>query len=365
MRNTATSTAPTRTLLVALLAATTWCAQADPASVRAALLESALASSPEYTLSIVDDAGRPVALFADLNSDGREDVAMIAVTAGPRVPTRERILADQSRLYANDVVEPVFILETYLEGQQAVVTVDLGKRIVWTGFELVELGAEATAVRVDFRSRAGTSTELVVFQPRGVSRFAFETNRNERGMLADVNADGVTDILTAVRTPEAGRGYETFLELHQLSPSGYRRSASFPVVRAVNDFLAGAAREMQAEAWEALANRFSGDGGPEGLAAAFPVVLEEDGEGAIVDADAAGDTRFDYPETGNDIERVVFPTLADNPFPVPFVGERFRLVFRVECCGVPARFFEATVRLDENPFDASALAFLTDAGTGQ
>lgn len=350
MRNTQTARSALTLLLVAALgfpaAATDETAEHDP-------LATALSFSPEYTTPVIDSEGAPVARIADLNGDGREDTALLTVAVDVGVPTSAEVLSDPMRLYAERPIDPLFILEVHMAGQEAILTVELGRRTVWTNLELMPLTGSTTplAIAVSFRSRSASTTELVVFQRDAVSRFTLENSRNERGLVTDLTSDGVLDLITARRVPEAGRGYETFLELHELGPEGYARTASLPVVRTVNAFLDDAALEMEQEAWDALHDRVAGPAANGVLRAAFHGVADED---------QVADTRFDYPETGADINDVTFPRLPDNPFPFPYAGRAFRIVFRVECCDEPARFFEGTVALDANPFDGTVLAFLTE-----
>jgi len=355
MRNTQT----TRSLLALLLAAALAAAAgADEDPAPDGPLAVALSFSPEYTTPVVDAGGEPVARIADLNGDGRADAAVLTVAVDLGVPTSAEALSDSLRLYAEQSFDPLFILEVHLAGQEAILTVELGRRTVWTELELVPLtdASAPLALAVGFRSRSASTTELVVFQHDHISRFTLENSRNERGLMTDVTSDGVVDIVIARRVPEAGRGYETFLGLHELRPEGFARTASLPVVRTVNAFLDATAAEMEREEWESLRERVAGSAANGLLGSAFRGVADED---------EFAETRFDYPETGEDITTVVFPRLADNPFPSPYLGRAFRIVFRVECCEEPARFFEATVALDANPFEGSVLAFLTDDGGGK
>jgi hypothetical protein len=62
---------------------------------------------------------------------------------------------------------------------------------------------------------------------------------------------------------------------------------------------------------------------------------------------------------------VVFPGLRENPFPYPYLGTEFTLVFRVECCDGYPRFYSAIVALSENPFAEPPFVFLTRAGAQQ
>jgi hypothetical protein len=361
MRNTQTIHSPLRALLLAsltlALAATLPAVDTHPQTSESheSVLAAALGFSPEYTTAIVGDRGEPVTLFADLNADGRTDVAVLTIAADSGVAPRAAELSDTKRLYAHGATEPLFILEIYLAGQDAILTMELGRRAVWSGLELVPLGDAGIAIEVRFRSRGGSNSELAVFHRGRLSRLSLENTRNERGFLIDVDEDGVTDVLTARRVPEAGRGYETFLTLHTLQTGGFRQSDSLPLVRTVSDFLRAATEEMESGSWDELRRRVAGDRNGV-LAAAFTGVADED----IMAA-----TRFDYDEREEPIVQVVFPRLADNPFPPPYVGESFRVVFRVECCDHPPRFFESTIGLDRNPFGGTAVAFLTDDGDGR
>lgn len=333
---------------------------------RSAVLEEALRFSPQYTSPILAANGVPVAVYDDLNGNGRLDVAMLTIVGDPRLEAIADRLSNPLRIYDTDAVAPTYILETYFDGQEAIVTVELGRHEVWSGIGLRRLTPEPypLAIEISFRSRAGLRTDLVIYHAGGsISRFSVVESRNQRGIIADIDGDGALDIVTAQRAPEAGRGYETFLELYKLRPQGYRRTASLPLVRATNDFLTAAAGEMTSGSWDTLWHRLGPTSSttPEmdrvatDLARAFAGVLDEETDGS----------RFDYPVSDASVERVTFPRLVDNPFPAPFLGRSFRLVFRVECCDEAPRFFEAVVGLAANPFSGRPLAFLTEHEAGR
>lgn len=361
--------------LLLLLIASGLSADDDPRH-RSELLEKALSVSPEYTRAIATQHSEPVTLFHDLNGDDELDVAILTIAFDPRVEPTLDELSDSARLYAEDGIEPVFILETYFAGQEAITTVEIGRRAVLTDYGLMRLTAETfpVAVTLSFRNRSGTETDLVVFHDRGrVSRFTYEETRNRRGTLVDLDEDGSLDIVTTLRIPEAGRGYETFIELWEIGQSGFSRAASLPLVRTVNEFLLEATADMEAEAWSLVAGRVrpsadvgdDSEGDPEStvLESVFRATDHEDKLDDDGKTEAPG--VFDYPATGTDVVKVTFPRLADNPFPSPYLGRHFRLVFRVECCDGDPRFFEAAVALAENPFEDNPLAFLTRGETGK
>jgi len=333
----------------------------DTVATDADLVAKALSVSPGYTTPVVTANGEPIFVVRDLNGDGRLDVTLLATVVHPQVESTVEALGDSLRLYARDVTEPVFILETYFAGQEAITTVELGRRTVWTGLRIVDLSREAlpVAASLTFRTRAGMETELVVFHPGGgISRFAFEESRNRKGAIVDLNQDGRLDVVTALRAPESGRGYETFIEIHELGPDGFERTDSMPLVRTVNTFLEEAASAMERQQWVRVAGLVRSAPGTtvaNTLAAAFVGVPDEE----------IPRTRFDYPTRAIQVRSVTFPRLADNPFPEPYLGRSFRFVFRVESGERTPRFFEATIGLSENPFAERPLAFLTDGESGK
>ena len=353
MRNT--HAVARRTLILLLVFTASLYAGDTHEQLREEVLEQAFRFSPEYTAPVLSSAQYPEAIFTDLNGNGQLDVAMLTIVADPRVDATTANLSNPLRLYNRDVVEPVFILEAYFSGQEAIVTVELGRRPLWNTMGFRRLTAEPfpVAIEIGFRSLSGSRTDLVVFHEGGkVSRFSFEESRNKRGFIVDVDDDGSYDVVTTHRVPEAGRGFETFLELYKLQPEGYRRVASLPIVRTVNDFLAASARDMRAGDWNTLRTRLQGE--PE-LGRAFRGIADEE----------IAEGRFDHPVSGVPIERVTFPRLTDNPFPAPYFGRSFRLVFRVECCDDEMRFFEAVVQLSPNPFAGAPVAFLTEHEAGR
>lgn len=343
--------------------------RATESSVRGELLAGAARYSPEYTRRVLNDAGEPLAYFADLNADERLDLALLTVVDEPGVEPRAAVLSDPSRLYSDQTPDPRYILEIYYAGQEAIVTVNLGARIVWDGMALVELTPDPVVpgITLTFRSSAGSETELVVFQGSSISRVSLVVNRNQSGELVDVDDDGIMEVVLARRVPEAGRGFETFLELRELTHNGYQRAASLPLVRSLNGFLDRAAEAMEAERWDelrGLARRPAGDGVPparpvEHAGSADQAPLLSDLFGAIADDETIPITSFAYPGEGTDIAGVTFPRLIDNPFPEPFRGQDVRLVFRVDCCDGERAFYQARVGLDPNPFAGTPFAFLT------
>jgi hypothetical protein len=211
----------------------------------------------------------------------------------------------------------------------------------------------STALSVQTRSSRGDQNTLLVFSAGGrISRMELHESQHERYYMADLTGNGVVDVMVSRRVPEAGRGYETFLELYVLRAGAYESAAAFPVVRELREFLESAASDMMAGRWDALAGRTAtGDeSGAPALGELFIGVPGEDGQRAFP---------FDHAESGNPVATVMLPVLVENPFPFPYAGTRFSLLFRVEPQSGPARLYSATVGLAANPFEEPRFSFLT------
>lgn len=326
---------------------------------RSELVEAALRYSPEYTRPVVYADGTPVAVYHELNGDGLTDVAILTVLDEPGVPTELANLRETSRIFRTGHPNPLFVLETYFAGYEAVQTVELGRKPALGGMELLQLSKGSpfpVAIAVRMRSAAGSENNLIIYSAGGMIRqLKLQETARERYQLSDLDQDGTMDIVVTRRLPEAGRGYETFLELLTLDGNSYVSRASFGLVRELQEFLNVAANHMSAARWDALEELVRADGTDDGslLSRAFQ---------GVADDEQAEESVFDYPETGAVVTAVVFPVFLDNPFPYPYFGTHFTVVFRVECCDGYPCFYAAIVELSEYPFDEPRFAFLTRAG---
>ncbi|MEE8442078.1 MAG: hypothetical protein V3S41_10165, partial [Spirochaetia bacterium] len=242
-----------RLLLSLLLAFATALAGADdgtgdgePADQdRTELVAAALRYSPEYTRPVVNADGTPVAVYHELNGDGLTDVAILTVLAEPGVPTDLAGLRATSRLFRSGDPNPLFVIETYFAGDEAVQTVELGRKPALGGMELLHLSqgsAFPVAIAVKMRSAAGVENNLLIYSPGGmIRRLQLQETARERYQLADLDQNGTVDIVVTRRLPEAGRGYETFVELLTLDGNHYLSHSSFGLVRELQGFLDAAA----------------------------------------------------------------------------------------------------------------------------
>jgi hypothetical protein len=328
------------------------------------LVQAALRYSPEYTRPVINADGSPVAVYHDLNGDGHMDVAILAVVAETGVPTQLSALRETARLFRNGGPQPLFILETYFAGGEAVQTVELGRRPALGGIELLPLSDSApfpVAVALTTRGATGSETNLLVYSPGGIiRRVELRETERERFQFADLDEDGALDIVVTRRLPEAGRGYETFVELWTLVGNSYAAVESFGLVRELQLFLDMAADHVVAGRWgavESLVRPGQDTGNRVALLSRTFTGVADDEETAV--------SEFDYPEAEGAVTAVVFPGIRENPIPYPYLGSHFTLVFRVECCDASPRFYSAIIEMAANPFTEPRFAFLTSAGAQQ
>lgn len=326
------------------------------------LVEAALRYSPEYTLPVINPNGTPVAVYYDLNGDSITDIAILTVLNEPGVPTELQTLRETARLFRSEDPDPLFILETYFAGGEAVQTAELGRRPALGSVELLPLSDHESfpvGVTVYTRGANGGETNLLIYSPGGmIRRLELRETERERFQFSDLNHDGVLDIVVTRRLPEAGRGYETFVELWTISGNTYLLSGSFGLVRELRRFLDIAERHMLSGEWDALGVLVDPDGADAAtiLSRAFPGIAEDE---------ETEETTFDYAVTGAPVSAAVFPAMMENPMPYPFLGTSIPLVFRVECCELVPRYYSAIIGLSENPFDEPRFRFLTRAGSQQ
>jgi hypothetical protein len=324
------------------------------------IADDALFLSPEYTVPVRNRSGDPMAVAADFNEDGLIDVALLTVAADPRFDATQQALSETSRLYDSSAIRPLFLLETLFQLSDTIVTVELGRQVILDELSLVYLSGDTDpAVRVAFRSSSGTTDHLVSFSRDGrANRLRLSDSPSEFGELADLDGDQTLEAVAARRVPEAGRGYETFLELYRLSDRGYTRVAGFAVVRQLAAFLEEVQLHVLNGEWEAVVEHIAA---PEGLTTLD--ILSRTFELIEVNGEPPSDSMASSVPTP--IDEVIGMQLSDNPFPVPFRGQAISVPFRIRCCGEEIRVYNAMLQMEANPFTGRRFSFLTELESGQ
>jgi hypothetical protein len=331
---------------------------AEPLS-ESMMLENALARSPENTTSVYDEAG-PVHLAIDLNGDGLGDIVLLTVLAEPGVPESAAELSDERRIHETGNRIPLFFLEIYLQHDDAVHLMEIGRYEVWVALEKLPVSEQANpriCVSVTCRSEDGVHRDLILMDETGrTTRLQAATTTSERSQLSDLDDDGDLDLVVLRRLPEASRGYETFVEWYDLGAPQVGRSGSFPLVRELNGFLDGLANAVRLRLWRAVVSYVAD--APQ-TTDTLPYVFAE-----LNDEETDPGPGFDLQTTDTPINAVVVTQFSENPFPEPILGQSTQARIRVESDG-RTRYFSVVVRLLDNPFGPRRFAFLTDSSGGQ
>ena len=319
------------------------------------LLQRAVDGSPAATSIIVDSAGSPAHVAGDWDGDGNGDVALLSVVSSVTDSPSLQALSDRARLYDASVPPVLIAVEVTLSQNTTPRVVSLGARRVISDFQPIALSNTATGVQVTFRSAVGTEYEIITVDRAGSPhRTSYAHTSNEFGYLSDLDDDGSTELIRSITSPEAGRGFETFLTRLTLQNGQFAMDGSVAIVRSVREFLDLAAITLKASDWDRFVDLVAPhSSGASSLEGAFlPLAPESDGV-------------FDYRALGTAIDDVVFPIVRDNPLPIPFLGRSFPILMRVDCCDRSPRYFQARIRFPENPFDGGALTFLTEEESEQ
>ncbi|TFH03642.1 MAG: hypothetical protein E4H09_04880 [Spirochaetales bacterium] len=331
------------------------------------LVSRALAVSPEYTMPVLKDDGSPVSVFFDFNGDTLTDVAILTVTREQDVSDRMAVLSERVRIYAPPATIPLFVLEPYFQNDAAIQTVELGRFPVVSSMDLLSVSRTEpypVAIRVETRSQEGSTAELLIHDGTGrVSRFRAANTRNRRSLIEDIDRDGTLDIIVMSQFPEAGRGYETFMERYEFQKAGVVGIGAFPLVRELATFLSAVEEAMRRGDWEFVLEQVDAGmiGETQGTEILRQVFLELAEDDLIVSTPPG----FDLDQSGEAIDSVTFPDFLANPFPDPVLGASIRVVFRVDIPEQVYRYFAASVRLEQDPFTGRRFAFLTDTLSGR
>lgn len=328
--------------------------------IEIAAMEASVSSSVPVTTA----EGRPVGIAADFDGSGTLDYAMMTVRREPGAPTDLATLSDRVRLYRHDTVAVEFRLEVFYQHRGALgrtSDVIFGRRMGMHEIELVELnsdGGQPYGARVTFLDPQATETHLVVFLPDGtVSPMVLTTSPSEDASFLDITRDGLLDLLITRRLPEAGRGFETYLDFHVLSDAGFSLAAGTNIVRNLQTFLATTQQLMEERHWDELIRHA---GGPYTDGSIHEQLL------LLFRPAASGSNAlpFVFAAEPLEIHEVVFPQIVDNPFSPPYLGRTIDVTFRVSCCDWEDHLYRATIGLSNNPFYGRQYRFLTRPEVG-
>jgi hypothetical protein len=323
------------------------------------IVNRALRNSPDSTVPIID-LDRPVAARGDFDNDGLSDVALLTMrSTGDSVRSAAELRALE-RLHAENIDVPSFVVEITLGGSPATTVIDIGSYRVFETLETlpVDTANSQIGIRVVCRDPDGVHREIIIVdRDAGVLRLSINDTNTESSVLLDIDSDGDLDAVIMRRLPEAGIGYETFVEWYDLGALEEGRAGSFALVRELNSFLGGLAIALERRNWQPVVSHISG---ADNTVSTLPhVFVEHDEEGGN------RSLTFDLHLTEDVISDVLVTQFVESPFPYPAIGEASQARIRVEWDDGTTRHFTATVQLLSNPFEDRLFAFLTEEAGGQ
>jgi len=245
---------------------------------------------------LIEEGGRPVSLFYDLDGNGYRDAMYLLVErsdslAGSEASgeaaekTKEQDATEEelreerrrelleswyrrgsvpkeaissvSRIYA-DRLEPVdYYLSVFLQTPDELVSmyrIPLGAWKVLEGFRSVEIIKKSKmpyCVSSSFQTADGKERVWVIFSKYNkFSTLTLTDTVSEHSEQRDIDDDGVLDVIEWSQIFEEGTGYETFLTWFKWNGTKFVQHQSANIVRSLNDFLSTAGRLLQAGAWE-------------------------------------------------------------------------------------------------------------------
>jgi len=316
-----------------------------PDSGEDAILRRALAASPAET-QVLQEGRYAVALAYDLDGDRREDVASLAVRAGEGRALPSASLFRPPRPPDAGGPSYPFVLEYYLQSPRSpgdLRSVGLGNHSAARNFSVVPLHATKAlpaAISTEFYTPRGTEEVWAVFQDgEGPSLFRLAKHPNAGFEVFDIDGDETQEVVTRQSRLEEGRGYESYLTLHQLEETGFSPVGTINVVRNLREFLGNLRTKMLGDRWSSIAN--GGAGSPSEL----------DGYFRPVEDTFAGGEPFPFSYVAEiGIENVLLPQLLENPFGSLEERETIILPFNVVCCEGGLFSFLLGVRFRQNPF---------------
>ncbi|MBN2553126.1 MAG: hypothetical protein JXB06_10165 [Spirochaetales bacterium] len=193
--------------------------------------------------------GRIPIILHDLDNDHHPEGLSPGVPAQGIDSTKMIRLGDSARLFQEDNEPVAFSLLVFANNRgnfRRLTVLDLGEHVVFENLRSTALYADRllpVIITVSFQSVEGREAELLVFdngsgQPR--CRLALAETLSSQYRLADIDGNGMTDLLVIEKAMEEGTGLETFLTWHRWNGRSFVEYRTRNVVRNLNAFLASA-----------------------------------------------------------------------------------------------------------------------------
>jgi len=307
--------------------------------------------------------GRFPLLLHDLNGDGAPEAFCLGVLRRVKMG----LLGDFSQLFQEDKQAVEFYLLMFLNERgylslQRIIY--LGQWHVFQSLERMPLHRDRPSpllLLVSFATHEGTDRVLLVFgDSTGVPvyRTVLKETMSAKPRLADIDGDGVIDLVVQERVMEEAVGYETFLTWYRWNGKSFREYQSRNVVRNLRSFLAKVKDSLLAGNVSTLI-RFAFD--PQEVRRLKRGGLEE-AELLIRFLGLKGAVKDELPR----LRDVVFPQIMENPFGAENErGSFFRLGFRLVDENGLSYLAETLLLMPRNPFREQQFLFLPLIDTGK
>ncbi len=292
--------------------------------------------------------------FHDLDRNGYQDAFFLVIKKQKGIKADIKSLSDISRLAEKPMIPIDFFLSVYLQIDGKMISmyrIPIGSRYILNGFKPVFIKKGKSypfGLNISFLTEKGTEEEWILFS--SYNRFSFFNTVNDTSTsyeFTDINGDGIKDIVEWRHGLEEGTGYETYLTWYQWNGREFKEKASTNIVRNLNLFLSGAAKEILNGNWKTFFKTRLDD----------KSVNKTSGlsSGDIFNRIFIPD---DQPENSGCINfrSVIFPKILENPFSK---GENeINLMVRFQCAGGESIIRSVRIAMNSNPFDKKQFFFI-------
>jgi hypothetical protein len=226
-------------------------------------------------------------------------------------PVTTAMMGDMSTLLSEEKPAAGYYLGVYLQRADGIISMyrlPLGSWKVFDDFSSLSIkeGSDMPyGLTATFQTQEGTEHQWVIFYRYDkFSIFTFSDTIATRYEVADIDDDGLLDVVEWHKVFEEGTGYETYVTWYRWSGTGYTRHDTTNVVRNLNRFLERISRLLEQGEWEQL------------LATALREpdlrrLQEVDGWTARMELLFRGDDQL---PASAELQRVIFPSVFENPF---------------------------------------------------